>query len=321
MAHTRRLLFNAATFIPGIAAIPVVKRRIANRVIGTGGTDSGRYCYSVWLRHLVCSERSGLPTNPRVVAELGPGDSLGTGLAALLSGAERYIAFDVVAHANAERNLAVLAELVSLFEKQADIPGDNEFPAVSPKLNGYEFPQGILPRDRIAAALQPNRVAGIRQALANVAQPNSRIQYRAPWFGSSVIEPGTIDLIFSQAVLEHVDHLEQAYRAMRLWLAPAGFLSHQIDFSSHGWTEKWDGHWTESDLKWKLIRGKDSWSINREPESTHLRLLEENGFRVVRHQREYAESHIMRSRLGSRFRGATAEDLTTRSTFLQAVCR
>jgi hypothetical protein len=321
MVRARRLLFNAATFVPGVTAIPAVKRRLATRVIGTGGTDSGRYCYSVWLRHLVCAARSGLPTNPRVVAELGPGDSLGTGIAALLSGAERYIAFDVVPHASAERNLAVLAELVSLFDAQAAIPGDSEFPGVSPKLDDYQFPSAILPRERIAAALQPERVSSVRQALADVTAPNSKIQYRAPWFESSVMEPGTVHMIFSQAVLEHVDDLEQAYRAMLTWLAPDGFLSHQIDFSSHGWTDKWNGHWAQSDFKWKLIRGKDVWSINREPESSHLSFLEKNGFRIVSHQRESSDSQITRRQLAPRFQGATSADLTTRATFLQAVGR
>jgi hypothetical protein len=57
--------------------------------IGTGGTDSARYCNSVWLRHLVTLSRNGLGAVPRVVAELGPGDSLGIGLAALLSAQRR----------------------------------------------------------------------------------------------------------------------------------------------------------------------------------------------------------------------------------------
>ena len=46
----------------------------------TGGTDSARYCYSVWLRHLVLGTRSAaVKSIPRVVAELGPGDSIGIG--------------------------------------------------------------------------------------------------------------------------------------------------------------------------------------------------------------------------------------------------
>lgn len=40
--------------------------------------------------------KNGLPVHPDTVAGLGPGDSLGFGLAALISGADKYFAFDVV---------------------------------------------------------------------------------------------------------------------------------------------------------------------------------------------------------------------------------
>jgi hypothetical protein len=40
------------------------------------------------------------------------------------------------------------------------------------------------------------------------------IQYHAPWFDARVIEPETVDMVYSQAVLEHVDELAGIYRAM-----------------------------------------------------------------------------------------------------------
>jgi hypothetical protein len=213
----------------------------------------------------------------------------------------------------------ILDELVALFRAQADIPGDREFPGIYPKLGDYRFPSAIMGRERIAAALKSDRITRKRHSLADTAAPGSMVQYRAPWLDSAVIQPGAIDMIFSQAALEHIDELEQACRGMRLWLAPDGFVSHEIDFSSHGWADQWDGHWSHSDLKSKLIRGRDAWSINREPESTHLRILEREGFRIVCHERRRSESSITRARLAARFRGATAEDLTTTLTFLQAV--
>ena len=53
----------------------------------TGGSDSARYCYSVWLRHLRSLAPYGFRVKGAHVGELGPGDSIGIGLAALLSGA------------------------------------------------------------------------------------------------------------------------------------------------------------------------------------------------------------------------------------------
>jgi len=72
--------------------IPFVNRLKSLR---TGGTIESRYCYSVWLRHLKILNTfcKGIP---KKIAELGPGDSLGIGFAALLSGCQNLIALDVI---------------------------------------------------------------------------------------------------------------------------------------------------------------------------------------------------------------------------------
>ena len=110
------LMKGIATFVPGV-------RRLANR--RAGGPASARYCYSVWLRHLVMAHKSGLSTQPAVVAELGPGDSLGVGLAALISVASQYFALDVKAHASDHRNLEVFDELANLFARQENVPDED----------------------------------------------------------------------------------------------------------------------------------------------------------------------------------------------------
>jgi hypothetical protein len=46
---------------------------------GTGGSNSSRYCYAVWLRHLVTLDRYGFKIKDAVVGELGPGDSIERG--------------------------------------------------------------------------------------------------------------------------------------------------------------------------------------------------------------------------------------------------
>jgi hypothetical protein len=43
----------------------------------------------------------------------------------------------------------------------------------------------------------------------------------------------SLDLVFSQAVLEHVDDPEETYKTMVAWLKPSGYASHVIDFSAH----------------------------------------------------------------------------------------
>jgi hypothetical protein len=307
-----QLLYGISTFIPGIAA-----------VFGRGGGDtkSARYCYSVWLRHLVTAAANGLKNHPRVVAELGPGDSLGVGLAALVSGAERYHAFDVVRHAQVERNQAVLAELIDLFRARAEIPGQAEFPEVQPLLASYAFPHHVLGDEQLAAALADNRLARIRDSVRAQNTAGSMIDYRTRWFDEQAIERDSIDLLYSQAVLEHVDDLPGSYRAMRLWIKPDGFISHQIDFRCHNTARVWNGHWRYSDLVWRLIRGRRSYLLNRQPYSTHLRLLAENGFAFVGGQIAKADSGLAAGQLAPRFRHLTDQDLTTSSALIQAVPR
>lgn len=295
-----------ASFLPGL-------NRFTNR--GSGGTDSARYCYSVWLRHLVRAHQSGLSTDPRCVAELGPGDSLGIGLAAVLSGADRYIALDVKAHANTERNVKVFDELVRLFRDRTPIPDDHEWPLTQPKLRAYAFPTHILKPDRLEAALSESRLCHIRNAIAGNAGPVS-VAYRAPWTDPSAIESGCVDFFLSQAVLEHVEDLETTYAAMRTWMKPGASMSHSIDFWCHGLTWAWNGHWMVGDLTWRVVRGTRRYLINRQPLSTHVDLLRKYGFETVCIERRRGEQGTFRP--AKRFRALTAEDASTRGAFVQA---
>ncbi|HEX7007424.1 MAG TPA: hypothetical protein VF274_09800, partial [Alphaproteobacteria bacterium] len=94
---------SAAAIAKGLLTY-VVPPRFYNR--SEGRTLSARYCYSVFLRHLVMLHRTGAPTDPRVVAEIGPGASIGAGLSALLAGAETYYGFDIKAYHHGARTLA-----------------------------------------------------------------------------------------------------------------------------------------------------------------------------------------------------------------------
>lgn len=286
----------------------------------TGGTDSARYCYSVWLRHLVLAEASGrLQAGvPRIVAELGPGDSVGIGIAALLSGAERYYALDLLPYSDLRRSRALLDELVGLFRARASIPGEDEFPALKPALAGNSFPHELLRDDALRAALDPARLAAIGDAIDRASAAPTLIVYQAPWNDPAVIRQGSIDFIFSQAVLEHVDDLAGVYAAMRTWLAPGGLMSHQVDFRSHRKADTWDGHWTYSDLAWKVVVGRRAFLLNREPYSRHLEMLRRNGFEVLVDRPVRAASSLHRARLASRFRVLSELDRTTSGAYFLA---
>src|SRR5437870_3647895 len=247
---TKALLVGLLTYLPGFRTI--ARRR------GGGGTASPRYCYSVWLRHLVMAAEAGLPTSLSTVAELGPGDSVGVGLAALLSGADRYWALDLVSYASPERNLAIFDGLVDLFNQRAPIPDEVEFAEIQPTLNVYHFPANTLTEERLTLALAPARQRRLRTAVRalGVESGDGPLSYMVSWQDAASLRPSSVDALFSQAVLEHVDDLPATYRAMHAWLKPGGYMSHQIDFRSHGMTKVWNGHWALSDGLWKLMRGR-----------------------------------------------------------------
>lgn len=294
------LALGLLTYVPGLHA------RLRR---GTGGTNSATYCYSVWLRHLVTLANAGRQTDPAVVAEFGPGDSLGIGLAAVLSGANEYIALDAVPHAYNAANLAVFDDLCALFAARAPIPGPDTVPGVKPELSDYGFPHDVLTADRLAVSLAPDRIARIRADLG--AGGRTIIRYFAPW---DLLDPETlppIDLILSQAVMEHVDPLAKAYQTMAAMLATGGTLSHQIDFRSHGMSRVWNGHLAYSDSVWRIMRGRLPYLLNRTMLSDHRRLLAAAGLEIVALQPFTASGGLAREALAPRFRHATDEDIAT----------
>lgn len=270
------------------------------------------------MRHLVKAGERGLNTEPRVVAELGPGDSLGVGLAALLSGAEAYYAFDARPHSSTALNVKVFDDLVGLFEKRERIPGEDEFPNLHPVLGSPEFPSGILNAERIQQALAPDRIAALRAAVAGQQGPGGdRIRYFAPWDRTDTIARGSVDMALSQAVLEHVSDLPAVYRALQAWLRPGAFMSHTIDFKSHGLAPEWWGHWSIPEWQWKIVLGKRPYLLNREPLSVHLEAMVQTGFEIVSVE-QWREAGPSRANLAPGFLNLTDDDLVTTSAFVQA---
>jgi hypothetical protein len=258
-----------------------------------------------------------------VVAELGPGHSLGAGLAALLCGADRYCALDRSPLATAGTPDCSLEELVALFTRREAVPGELELPAVRPLLSSYEFPHRLLDEPTLEAALAPARVQAIAAALDGLrtGEQGGLIEYHAPWSSRRRIRRESVDHLFSQAVLEHVDDVAGAYRGMHRWLRPGGVMSHQIDFRSHATSELWNGHWGIPSLKWAVIRGRRGYLINRLPLSGHLRAMERAGFEIVGRRLVTGGKGLARADLAARFSDISDEDLQTSGAFVVAIRR
>lgn len=307
----KSLLKGLLTNIPGVE--PLLRQRT------TGGTSSASYAYDVWMKHLTFLWANGLRTIPDTVAELGPGDSLGIGLAAMLCGARRYCALDVQEYANPAANLLVFDQLVELFRARAARPTAG-WPDFDQYLDRRLFPSHILTDALLSASLAESRIRTIRDAIINPGQSKDgmSVSYIVPWSNADVIVRGSVDLVLSQSVLEHVADLEGTYRALALWLKPGGRMSHQIDFDSHGIANAWNGYRAYSETFWRILLGKRLYMINREPPSTHIHLLEANGFDVTCLMQAMRTDGIARSRLAARWRDLSDQDLNCAGAFVQA---
>lgn len=286
----------------------------------TGGTNDSRYCYSVWMRHLVFADNNGLQPIAGTVAELGPGDSLGIGFAALLTGCEKYYAMDVHKYWDIDRNLRIFDELVELVKNRAAIPGDDEFPRTTPALPDYSFPHHVLSEERLRESLSPERIKKLRTEIGNLDSPekNTMVKYFIPWNDHRVIEDGSVDFIYSQAVLQYVNDLDATYHTMHKWLKPGGIMSHSIDFSSHGITNSWNGHWLFSEAEWKLIHAHNKVVLNRAPQSRHLDLTKKHRFEIVNKMDYCKKSGLTNKHFHKKFSNLSQEDMDTHVMVVQA---
>jgi Methyltransferase domain len=307
--NIKPVMKGALTFIPGMSSL---LRE------GGGHTGSARYCYGVWLKHLVMLRSAGMDAVPPTLAELGPGSSLGTGLAAMLCGVDHYYALDVVRHSSIETNLRIFDELVELFRKRAPRPRKG-WPDYDEHLDADLFPGRILTEELLRRTLAPERLARIRNAIVHpqASAPHITIDYRAPWSDARVLAPESVDLILSHAVLTEVVDLEGAYRALYSWLKPGGLMTHQIGFDFHGFTGVWNGYWSCPETIWKIFKGRRTFVMNRQPCSVHLALMERQGFRFLRTLKERKDG-IRRSQLASRWRELSDDDLGCSGLFVQA---
>jgi hypothetical protein len=297
---------------------PVVKGALTFIPEGGGQTNSARYCYGVWLKHLVMLHESGLRTIPTTLAELGPGMSLGTGLAAMLCGVDHYYALDVVQHSSIEINLRIFDELVEMFQKRAPRPVKG-WPDYDAYLDASLFPSSILTDELLKRTLAPQRLARIRNAIVQgrSSGPEVTIQYMVPWADASVIRPGSVDVILSHAVLTEVADPEAAYRALHTWLKPGGLMTHQIGFVFHQFTGDWNGYWACPEPVWKIFRGRRPFVMNRLPCSVHVDMMERQGFRFLCKLKQYQDG-IRRSQLASLWKGLSDDDLNCSGLFVQA---
>jgi SAM-dependent methyltransferase len=212
-----------------------------------GNTSSAAYSRGIWRFHLKNYNNVYQNKIPSVVVELGPGATLGTCIAALCDGVEKAVGLDACSYAsdNSE-NLRILKEL-------------NEDERATEKYN------------ELYAAVKNVGVSG----------KETMLSYVAPWSDLKVLSGGSVDLIFSHSVMEHVDSPKDAYKACYHWLREGGVMSHKTDHSSHAVTKTWNGHYGIPSFLWKIIFGNRPYLLNRMTPCEHEKAIEASGFTIV----------------------------------------
>ena len=174
----------------------------------------------------------------------------------------------------------------------------------------------------MAASLAPARLDAIRAALAgekSSAELGISIKYVTPWTRRYHGLRGKVDMIVSHSTMEHVDDLVEAYGIFAELNAPGGWISHQIDFRSHGFSKAWNGYLKFDDADWRKMIEEHPYAINRQPGSMHARLIRDNGYEIVNLLCRLRKSHVKREELAARFRTLSDFDLRCISMFVQAV--
>ena len=110
MALNRKILRSFISYVPLLNTIISKK--------GTGGSNSGEYCFEMWKMHKHQVLENG-GNNFSVVAVIGPGDSIGSGLCALIEGTQKYLALDSINHIDSLAERKIFQEIKNIYQKES----------------------------------------------------------------------------------------------------------------------------------------------------------------------------------------------------------
>lgn len=311
MSKTRSMLGGLKSLLPFIGDYK-----------GTGGTAKWEYCVAVWLRHVGMLLERNVPVNPGTIVEVGPGDSVGLGVCAVMSGVEQYIGVDVVEHVDWARSASHVTSIAKAFRERAPVPVHAALDRVLPPLKDREFPEQWpwIRHPQTEKKSLAEREALLRQAI-DAEGKSGVISFRCPWSAGTVV-PGSADWVMSHVALQDMacsagePVLQRSLRSFHGWLRPGGLMTHQVDFSCPG-DAPWNHHWAWSPLERRIARGRRPYYVNGLPLSGYLSLLHDTGFDV---DVAYAhhDSGLGRERVAADYGGLPESDYVTSAAFLIA---
>jgi len=213
---------------------------------------SVNYSRDVFQKYLYFLAVKDFPSflHGKTVCELGPGDTVTVALLFLAHGASRVICFD-------------------------------RFPLVQDKQKNKLIANRlleILPEER-KAYLQKNISF---DAQRNITWDNSRLCYLHNKKETIAITEGTVDLVVSNAVLEHVSDLEGLFREMSRTMKPDALMVHAADLGPHQlyFNTPLD-FLTIPEWRWKLMTSHRG-APNRARKSHYEILLKKYCFKILK---------------------------------------
>jgi SAM-dependent methyltransferase len=139
--------------------------------------------------------------NNKTIVELGPGDTMATAFFFLAYGAKRVVCFDrFKLLQNTTKNTLIAQQVLSILPEQQ-----------------RQHLQTILSFDD----------------LKQVRWDPIRLQYLHNRYENITLENNSVDIILSNAVLEHVQNLDVLFSHMYRILKPGGIMVHAADLKSH----------------------------------------------------------------------------------------
>lgn len=238
-----------------------------------GAMDAPAYALRVVEAHV--SRAGWRDLEDKTVLELGPGDSVATAVIARAMGAARSWLVDAGPFAN--RDLAVYRAVAALLAER----GMN-----APDLSGV---------DSLEALLETCRATYLTNGLEGLA----------------AIPAGSVDLAFSQAVMEHVrlHEVNPTLAELRRVVAPEGVTTHQVDLKDHLGGAL--NHLRFSEATWEADwMSQSGFYTNRIRFADYVRRFEAAGFRCdVDDVRRWPALPTPRARLAEAFRALPDDDL------------
>lgn len=252
------------TFLPGI-------KFLLDKKTTFHSSYNSKFCYSFWLQLFVALRKEEYTKKLEKVGEIGNGGSLGMGICALLTGSKEYYSFEINKSFDKKKNLKLLDELAELFEEKSKIP--SEFEKLNIHSDTYDFPKDLIKNDNF----NQNIIEEIRSEINSDFINSKRIKIIQDWESHASLN---LDLVFSRAVLEHVNAPIRVYHAVYSHLNNNAIMAHDIELHSHGITQKLDGHYRIPNYLWKIIFGNRSYFLNRWNCKHHIACIEKTGFEI-----------------------------------------